>query len=428
MNRRFIPRLNKAIALAGQCGPLRYVHAVMYRHNRTEDDFIWSTGIHTVDALCHIAGAVTGHRVEHMRDALSARWLWIDFTFAGGCRGRLEAMPTCGSVAENYHLFGDKYLEVPNEPDALVVNYYLKMDQPQTAHVTITNAAGQVVRQADGPAPVSCVPPSGSTFPLGDTIVDVTATDSAGNSSSAQFTATVQDTTAPSIGALPGPVAEATGPGGAIVNWTDPTANDLVDGSVTCVCVPVSGSSFPLGDTIVDVTATDAAGNTASSQFTVTVQDTTAPSLSGVPSDQVVEATGPDGAPAYWTDPTADDLVDGPVTPGFSVRIAGFANGTMILQRVFQLDAPSMRAASSSEGGADRNADRLGCCARLWARHWSADSRAWARLRAPPSTPASRPPKNAAVSRRDSGEQSPAPIQGSISSEVTSSGPARWLT
>ena len=28
----------------------------------------------------------------------------------------------------NYHLFGDKYLEVPNEPDALVINYYLKAD------------------------------------------------------------------------------------------------------------------------------------------------------------------------------------------------------------------------------------------------------------------------------------------------------------
>jgi photosystem II stability/assembly factor-like uncharacterized protein len=52
----------------------------------------------------------------------------------------------------NYNLFGDKYLEVPNEPDALVVNYYLKMDQPQTARVTIADAAGQVVRQADSPA------------------------------------------------------------------------------------------------------------------------------------------------------------------------------------------------------------------------------------------------------------------------------------
>ena len=34
----------------------------------------------------------------------------------------------------NYHLFGDKYLEVPNEPEALVINYYLKADAPAAAN------------------------------------------------------------------------------------------------------------------------------------------------------------------------------------------------------------------------------------------------------------------------------------------------------
>ena len=42
-----------------------------------------------------------------------------------------------------------------------------------------------------------------------------------------------------------------------------------------------------------------------------------------------------------------------------SVRIAGRANGTMILHSVFQLDAPSIRAASNSDGGADMNAARI---------------------------------------------------------------------
>ena len=31
-----------------------------------------------------------------------------------------------GAQGMNYHLFGDKYLEVPNEPEALVINYYLR--------------------------------------------------------------------------------------------------------------------------------------------------------------------------------------------------------------------------------------------------------------------------------------------------------------
>ena len=42
----------------------------------------------------------------------------------------------------NYQLFGDKYLEVPNEPDALVVNYYLKADAAPAPRITITDAAG----------------------------------------------------------------------------------------------------------------------------------------------------------------------------------------------------------------------------------------------------------------------------------------------
>src|SRR6188472_1465055 len=41
-----------------------------------------------------------------------------------------------------------------------------------------------------------------------------------------------------------------------------------------------------------------------------------------------------------------------------SVRIAGFANGTMMRHSVVQLDDPSIRAASNKEGGADRNAAR----------------------------------------------------------------------
>jgi hypothetical protein len=60
--------------------------------------------------------------------------------------------------------------------------------------------------------------------------------------------------------------------GGAAVSWTAPTASDLVDGSVTVVCSPESGSTFALGITTVTCSATDAAGNKASASFTVSVR------------------------------------------------------------------------------------------------------------------------------------------------------------
>jgi len=57
-----------------------------------------------------------------------------------------------GSQGMNYELYGDKYLSVPNEPEAIVINYYLKADQPTGAKVTVTDKDGRVMRTLDGPA------------------------------------------------------------------------------------------------------------------------------------------------------------------------------------------------------------------------------------------------------------------------------------
>ena len=50
-----------------------------------------------------------------------------------------------------------------------------------------------------GPVPVTCVPASGSTFPLGDTTVTCTATDGSGNTQTSTFKVTVSDATPPII-------------------------------------------------------------------------------------------------------------------------------------------------------------------------------------------------------------------------------------
>jgi hypothetical protein len=50
-----------------------------------------------------------------------------------------------------------------------------------------------------------------------------------------------------------------------------PSATDLVSGSVQVTCNSTSGSSFPLGVTVVTCSATDTAQNTATKSFTVTV-------------------------------------------------------------------------------------------------------------------------------------------------------------
>lgn len=62
---------------------------------------------------------------------------------------------------------------------------------------------------------------------------------------------------------------------GAMINFTPQAEDDC--GIASLVCVPASGSFFPVGLTTVTCTATDNAGLTSTCTFTVTVSDTTAP-------------------------------------------------------------------------------------------------------------------------------------------------------
>jgi hypothetical protein len=117
---------------------------------------------------------------------------------------------------------------------------------------------------------VSCSPASGSSFPRGTT--DVTCTTTSGPSCS--FQVLVQDTQPPSFsGGCPQTVNVANAyqcpyATGGVVNYSAPTATDNCPG-VTVACNPPSGSTFPVGATIVTCTATDTSNNTASCTFVV---------------------------------------------------------------------------------------------------------------------------------------------------------------
>ncbi len=50
----------------------------------------------------------------------------------------------------NYRLFGNKYIEVPNEPDAMMINYWAKNASTTPARITITDIAGKQIAQLTG--------------------------------------------------------------------------------------------------------------------------------------------------------------------------------------------------------------------------------------------------------------------------------------
>jgi aminopeptidase S len=80
---------------------------------------------------------------------------------------------------------------------------------------------------------------------------------------------TVVDQEAPVITCPADVTGAATSGAGAVVTYATPAATDACGAVVSCS--PVSGSTFPIGVTTVTCTATDAASNTASCPFTVTV-------------------------------------------------------------------------------------------------------------------------------------------------------------
>jgi hypothetical protein len=112
------------------------------------------------------------------------------------------------------------------------------------------------------------------------------------------------------IGLTPDIEVEATSADGAVVSFALPPVSDDVDPTPVVTAVPASGSQFPLGATTVTITATDAAGHSASATFTVTVVDTTPPTITP-PADQVLEATSPAGAVATFA-ATATDIASSP--------------------------------------------------------------------------------------------------------------------
>ncbi len=119
----------------------------------------------------------------------------------------------------------------------------------------------------------------------------------------------LQDTTPPVLTLPANITAEATSASGAAVNYTA-TATDNVDGAVAVTCAPPSGSTFALTTTTVNCSASDSSGNTANGSFTVTVQDTTPPTISPM-ANILVHTTNELGEIVSYSSPATNDLVDG---------------------------------------------------------------------------------------------------------------------
>ena len=194
--------------------------------------------------------------------------------------GAFELQPLCTLTCP-----GD--ITVPNDPGTCA------------AVVTYTAPSGSEC------GTVTCDHPSGTSFAVGDTMV--TCTSSVGPTCT--FKVTVTDSQAPALNGVP---ADATVECNDVPPAPVVTASDNCDSSPTVQFTQTRAdgscrNSYTLTRTW---TSTDNAGNTTSQSQVITVQDTTAPVLSNVPSNVTAEC---DNVPAAAT-LTATDNCDSNVT------------------------------------------------------------------------------------------------------------------
>jgi hypothetical protein len=102
---------------------------------------------------------------------------------------------------------------------------------------------------------------------------------------------------------------EATGPSGAVVNFSV-SGQDKEDGAIIPSCSHPSDYMFPIGTTTVSCTVDDSNNNSISGTFTVTIRDTTGPAIA---SFQPREGVRDESGVQVFYDVTASDLVDGTV-------------------------------------------------------------------------------------------------------------------
>ena len=155
-------------------------------------------------------------------------------------------------------------------------------------------------------------PAPGVVFPTGTTLVTWTLTDAGGNTTSCLQNVTINDTE--------DPVVDCGNSFIAYTSWDNcGYPSSLLEPAVAtdnCGVITLTDDTpnfFPPGIYMVNYTATDAAGNSATCMQWVKIYDTTLPKLTSCPDDIEVEATMTDGANVSYALPTGMDNCPGPI-------------------------------------------------------------------------------------------------------------------
>ncbi len=188
-----------------------------------------------------------------------------------------------------------------------------------TAPVGSDNCAGPSTSQTAGLA-------SGAAFPVGTTTNVFRVTDAAGNSATCSFTVVISDNQLPTI-SCPANITGNNDPGlcSKVVTFSAPVGADNCAGSTTTQTAGLaSGAAFPVGTTTNTFRATDAAGNTATCSFTVSISDNELPTITCPANITGTNDPGLCSKVVTFTAPVGGDNCAGQIT----TQIAGLPSGS----------------------------------------------------------------------------------------------------
>ena len=185
-------------------------------------------------------------------------------------------------------------------------------DNPLTIEASLAqyqDAGATAADAEDGPLSVVQFTPTFIQYSRpGNYTTQWLTSDSGGLRGSATRTIHVVDTTPPTLVLGTNLTLEATGPATQVNTYPQPQSIGDVTGFPTLTYAPPVGSSFALGTTVVTGKATDSSGNFTTATFTITIVDTTPPTISPL-ADVTVQATSPAGAVVTYPAATASDAV-----------------------------------------------------------------------------------------------------------------------